>query len=336
MNYIVLDLEWNQAAYKVDEEDDLPFEIIEIGAVKLNSQGEKQSEFQMLIKPQVYPFLVRKTRELTGWTDQDLDEKGIEFEEACQEFLNWCGKDYIFCIWGPSDLTQLERNMSYFKIKIPWKYPLKYLDVQKLYALQENEGKVRRALEVVIERYGIPMDRPFHHAVDDAAYTAMVFQRIDRKNYESFFSIDYYKVPRNRWEETTFYFNTYSKFVSREFPLKEEAADNRKVREMPCLYCKKKLKKDVSWFSDSGRSYLAIGTCKDHGRMKGRIRIKSTESYSGYFAVRTVKVCTDEDEAVILQKRENLKQKRRERRKKNTKAAREARAAAKESREISE
>ena len=70
--------------------------------------------------------------------------------------------------------------------------------------------------------------------------------------------------------------------------------------------------------------------------MKGRIRIKSTESYSGYFAVRTVKACTDEDEAVILQKRENLKQKRRERRKKNTQAAREARAAAKESREISE
>ena len=32
MAYIVLDLEWNQAAYKVDEEAEIPFEIIEIEA----------------------------------------------------------------------------------------------------------------------------------------------------------------------------------------------------------------------------------------------------------------------------------------------------------------
>ncbi|MBQ9910629.1 MAG: exonuclease domain-containing protein [Lachnospiraceae bacterium] len=323
MDYIVLDLEWNQAAYKIDEEAEIPFEIIEIGAVKLNSSFEKVGEFQELIRPQVYPFLVRRTRELTGWRDRDLDERGIYFEDACAKFLEWCGKNYIFCVWGSSDLVQLERNMAYFDIKIPWKYPFKYLDVQKLYALQENEGKTRRALEYVIEKYELPADRPFHHAVDDAAYTAMVFQRIDHEAYDSYYSVDYYRIPKNRFEEATFRFDTYTKYVSRSFPLKEEVINDRRVKELTCFECRKRLKKTIPWFSDSGRSYLALGECKEHGLMRGRIRIKTAENFSGYFAVRTIKPCTEEYRQIIEEKRENLSAKRREKRKRERKKGRD-------------
>ena len=41
MNYIVFDLEWNQCPYgKGQENERIPFEIIEIGAVKLNSERQ--------------------------------------------------------------------------------------------------------------------------------------------------------------------------------------------------------------------------------------------------------------------------------------------------------
>ena len=40
MDYIILDLEWNQGAGEVTEKN-LPFEIVEIGAIKLNSRREK-------------------------------------------------------------------------------------------------------------------------------------------------------------------------------------------------------------------------------------------------------------------------------------------------------
>ena len=41
MNYIVFDLEWNQSAEgKECSVEHMPFEIIEIGAVKLNSSDE--------------------------------------------------------------------------------------------------------------------------------------------------------------------------------------------------------------------------------------------------------------------------------------------------------
>lgn len=319
MNYIVFDLEWNQAAYKVDEEDDLPFEIIEMGAVKLNQNAEIIDEYSRLIRPQVYPFLVRRTREITGLSDEDLDRDGVYFEDVSAEFLSWCGKDFTFCVWGPGDLTQLERNMSYYDIRVPWRYPLKYLDVQKLFALQEQEGKNRRTLESAIEYLDIERDRPFHRAADDAFYTARVFQKLDREHFESFFSVDYYRLPRNRFEETTFYFDTYSKFVSRKFLLKEELVRNRRVRELYCRHCKRKLKKEIPWFSDGGRSYFCTGRCKEHGLMRARIRIKTTEDHSGFFAVRTTKDCTPEDEALITAKKEHMKERRREHRKRESK-----------------
>ena len=334
MNYIVLDLEWNQAAYKSVEEEDLPFEIIEIGAVKMDQNTNILGEFQRLIRPQVYPFLVRRTKQLTGWKDKDLEEKGIYFEDACAEFLKWCGNDCMFLVWGGSDLTQLERNMAYFEIKIPWKYPLTYLDVQKLYALQEGEGKVRRSLDVVAERYELESDRPFHHAVDDAWYTAQIFKRIDRKKYEDYYSIDYYNIPRNRFEEKTFSFPTYTKYVSRQFNLKEEALNYRGARAFQCRVCGRRLKKLVPWFSD-GRTYMALGECPVHGLMKGHIRLKIAERFQGYFVVRTVRSCTEEDADAIRAKKEGVQQKRKNRRKRTTEKKRAAREAEMAEREAS-
>ena len=44
MNYIVFDLEWNQCPYGKERENRrLPFEILEIGAVKLDEKWRKDS-----------------------------------------------------------------------------------------------------------------------------------------------------------------------------------------------------------------------------------------------------------------------------------------------------
>ena len=49
MNYIVLDLEWNQSTNGQKEVPGIPFEIIEIGAIKLDEEGSMVSEFSRLI-----------------------------------------------------------------------------------------------------------------------------------------------------------------------------------------------------------------------------------------------------------------------------------------------
>ena len=47
MNYVVVDFEWNQACYgKGSEDPKIPFEIIEIGAVKLDENLKEDRPFQ--------------------------------------------------------------------------------------------------------------------------------------------------------------------------------------------------------------------------------------------------------------------------------------------------
>lgn len=55
MNYVVFDLEWNQGnTGKEGEVKGIAFEIIEIGAVKLNEDFKMTGSFSRLVKPQIY------------------------------------------------------------------------------------------------------------------------------------------------------------------------------------------------------------------------------------------------------------------------------------------
>ena len=55
MQYIVLDLEWNQCPEGKEKENKrLPFEIIEIGAMKLNEEYQVISNYHSLIKTAIY------------------------------------------------------------------------------------------------------------------------------------------------------------------------------------------------------------------------------------------------------------------------------------------
>ena len=110
MNYIVLDLEWNQSNNGTEEETpNLLFEVIEIGAVKLNDKYVMIDEFSQLIKPEVYHEMHQITSRLIHLQMKEL-ERGKPFQEVAGNFLDWCGtEEYMFCTWGSLDLTELQR-----------------------------------------------------------------------------------------------------------------------------------------------------------------------------------------------------------------------------------
>ncbi len=95
MDYVVLDLEWNQASDNRDARSRLlTFEIIEIGAVKLNSRMEIIDTFQELICPQVYEEMHSVTERLIGIHMEELQGKR-KFTEVAGDFLKWCGTDFM-------------------------------------------------------------------------------------------------------------------------------------------------------------------------------------------------------------------------------------------------
>ena len=300
MNYIVLDLEWNQGSGQEPEVKEMPFEVIDIGAVKLNEKRNIMDKYNQLVKPVVYHQMNRITSDLVHLHMEDL-QKGRSFVEVMNEFLAWCGEEYVFCTWGPLDLFELQRNMHYFHMEPLSGKPVKFLDVQKLFSIAYEDKKSRRSLEYAIDFLQIEKDVPFHRAFSDAYYTARILEQMEEGVLENY-SIDTYILPKTREEEVHVMFHDYMKYISREFPDKQKAIEDREVISTKCYLCRRNIRKKVRWFSTNGKHYYSISVCPVHGYMKSKIRIRKSENDKVY-VVKTSKFITEEECQKIMKRK---------------------------------
>lgn len=313
MNYIIMDLEWNQSNTGTEKEvRELPFEIIEIGAIKLNNDHKMIDEFSELIKPVVYKEMHHITRKLIHLQIEEL-EKGRPFPEVMGQFLNWCGEDYIFCTWGPLDLTELQRNIRFYGMKPLCDRPMAFLDVQKLFSIVYEDSKTRRALEYAVDFLEMEKDIPFHRAFSDAYYTAKILAGLPDPAIEKLVSYDVFMTPKTREDEIHVVFDSYAKYISREFADKTEALADREVSSTKCYLCHKNLRKKIKWFSPNGRHYYSLAYCDKHGYMKGKIRIRKAESDRVY-VVKTLKFISEEDAGKIAGRQDRARELRRQKR----------------------
>ena len=112
MNYIVLDLEWNQPfdmKSMVRSPVRLHGEIIQIGAVKLDESYHILDTFKIMVSPKHYTKMHKKVTKLTGITTEDL-QYGFQFPVAFKYFRKWCGEEFAFLTWGPDDVEMLRHK----------------------------------------------------------------------------------------------------------------------------------------------------------------------------------------------------------------------------------
>lgn len=300
MNYIVLDLEWNQCPDgKRNEVEKLPFEIIEIGAVKVNEKQEIIGQFSELVKPQVYKEIDSNISKIVHVTMEEL-QKGRPFPEVMKDFLEWCGEDPVFCTWGPMDLVELQRNMKYYQLPTLSHKPFFYYDVQRLFAVFFEENKQARTLAFAVEFFHIEEKEEFHSAIADAKYTSLIFQKFDLKKTKKYMEIDYFNAPKKREDEMYVSFTSYSKYISMEYKTKELLLGAKNVKSAVCCICQGHASKKIDWFSNNNRNYYGVFLCKQHGYLKGKLRVKKSED-ERYFAVKTIKIIS-KDEAISLKK----------------------------------
>ena len=77
-----MDLEWNQSYNgHMGEHPRMPFEIIEIGAVKVDKNLNIIDEYSSLIKPKIYKKLHSKIRTILNYDEDDLS-LGRGFKEV--------------------------------------------------------------------------------------------------------------------------------------------------------------------------------------------------------------------------------------------------------------
>ena len=298
MQYIVLDLEWNQADTPEESVSDIPFEIVEIGAVKLNNDRKMVSEFSELVKPQVYSKLHGITQKLIHLQMEQL-MSGSPFQGVYSRFRQWCGDDIVFCTWGCQVLTELQRNIRHFGMDPISDGPISYLDVQKLFSIAFEDKKTRRNLEYAIDFLKLDKDIPFHRAFSDAYYTAEILSRIPEDILE-FRSYDVFHLPKDREHEIHVRFSTYDKYISRSFDTKEELLEDNEVTSTKCCYCHKNIKRKMKWFTTNGRQFYCLSYCASHGYMKSKLRIRKSED-GRFYAVKTDRFIGP-DEISVLRK----------------------------------
>lgn len=180
MQYIVMDLEWNQPlryADTIKEPTFLTGEIIQIGAVKLDEHGNELSQFNERVAPQFYTELHPVVASVTKLVQSDL-YKGADFNTAFDRFCDWCGEDFVFLVWGTEDLEMLRKNMIAYNIDTSC-MPSWY-NLQSIFASQITKDNKTYNLSAALK---ILNENEFdaHDALNDAKSTGLVCKYLDMK-----------------------------------------------------------------------------------------------------------------------------------------------------------
>lgn len=300
MNYIVLDLEWNQGE-RSKKSSPLSFEIIEIGATKLNDKLEPIEEFHRIIRPVIHPKLFSFTKKLLPLTEEDL-QQGIPFKKACTDFLKWCKKDgdYTFATWGTLDLYELQRNMEFYKIKNPFERPLRYIDVQQLYSIHFGKAhELPVSLENASATLNIPQTEVFHSAKNDAFYAAQILRLIPLSVIERYPAVDVFKFPIYKKQEAYIMYPDHSIYVSRAYKTKEALKLASALRPLYCPICNKKAHRSTSWVASTTKSFYMLGKCREHGYLKAK-RIIKNPAEKRFFETISIKPITKEEKEHFL------------------------------------
>lgn len=305
-----MDLEWNQAMPGVTEKVPLiPFEIIEIGAVKYGEGGKLISEFSELVRPAIYKKMHGFTSRLVHLQMEEL-EKGDPFQEVSKRFMEWCGDEPVFATWGPGDVPVLQQNLRYFGQPLLNEGPVPFIDVQKLYTIvTAGDAKKKSSLEHAVDHYGIEKDIPFHRAFGDAYYTAAVLRRVLGINPDviSFLSYDTTFPPLDKAHEIREKFPTYEKYITRVFDDRDKVFRDRDVLDTVCYECGKKTRRRIKWFSAGEKKSYCLCECEKHGLIKGRIVLHSCDDPEGVYAVKTLRFINESEAALVIKKYNKLR-----------------------------
>lgn len=283
MQFIVLDMEWNQAypgSHAATKYPELHGEIIQIGAVRLNPDLTPGDEFQKLVYPSFMPKLSKRVAKLTGITEDSLREHGLPFPMVVKAFRKWCGEDFALLTWGYDDIPILRENLNHHHLESGWAD--RWYNLQLIFNSQTDGSSSQKALSTAMEYFSIDASRPAHDALGDAYHTALLCGRLDMEK-----GIAEYGKARAKVEDDVGSIpGCLQRKVFRCYETKEAALRGMESEYNLCPKCGKRMTPSV-WFTQPGRRYMNMMTCPRHGEFLVRLRLTSQEE-GGLKVVRLI------------------------------------------------
>ncbi len=306
MNYIILDMEWNQGypgqlVCIGDTRRALTGEIIQIGAVKLNDSFQIVDRYVQLVRPTYYPRLHHKVKELTGISAEQLRD-APRFVQVLPAFLEWCGEPFQFLIWGFDDISVLKQNIAVNQMDIPEDF--EWFNLQLIYNRQIGAENRQVALQTACETLSIPQDLQLHNALHDAIYTAEVCGKLNMEEGLSYCR----RMKQNAEESCKKRFRYYG------FDSEDDALQFAQNSDNICPLCGGALTLSGKYVRKFVNQYTALRTCEKHGFFVENIGIsKMNEKAKNplYKAIKSILRSSSEEEA-----KKQVARRRRRRRKK--------------------
>ena len=306
MTYIILDLEWNQPISYQSQVyrkigDKLMFEMIQIGAVKLDDQLNPADSISIPIAPTHYLRIHPRISRMTGLNAETL-AGAPSFREALEQFIAWCGEDYTLLTWGIDDVSVLHQNIAFFQCE---DLPLPPLcDIQQLFS-KEHQLKDRASLKSAMELLGIEPEenRSFHNALHDAWYTALVFRTLPDPDAV----LNYVRQPKalNHIRRSV-----REKTPGSAFDSVRQGLESDEAIHPICPRCGRVLAMDGEYIKQSADKYIAVAKCKSHGRILIRLRFR-IDDVGKRIMTRTTAPATNTNVAYVHTKQLQVRERQR-------------------------
>ena len=312
MQYIVLDLEWNQPwpgspSSKKVLPSPIRGEIIQIGAVRLSEQQEVLDEFTQLVMPKYYRRLNRRVSSLTGIKEARLKAEGVSFPEAVERFAAWCGEDSVFLTWGFDDIMILRENLALHALAQQWTE--RWYNAQMMFNAQTDGSTNQKALKTALEIFGIEATRPAHDALGDAYHTALVCAKLDLKA-----GMDGYRAALRDHEDGlngALLPGCVERKVYHGIADKRAALKKMETEENHCPTCGKQMGVKSKWYTQPGHRLTALTGCPDHGDFILRLKLTSEEEEQTLRVTRMVYTAESETGEAFRRLQEKPRPKRR-------------------------
>ena len=293
MNYVVVDLEWNQAmSSKSSVFNKLPIhlsgEIIEIGAVKLKEDMTPGEEFTIDVKPVYFRRMHYKVKKITGF-DKERLAQGIAFADALEQFRQWCGEDVTFITWGNDDQRIMEQNIIIHDLD--WDWIAGWINLQLIYNLQTGGDKNQKSLASAMEHFEIEQTRVAHDALGDAYNTALVASRLDMAEGLRLYPdaarilatrMPNYKPPADPTGPDALSHDCFDGFES-----KAAAFADSRLTQLACPCCGAETK-GQKWVNQGDQRYMNIYTCQEHGAYLVRAKFRKCKEDNTWLANKLV------------------------------------------------
>lgn len=285
MNYIVLDLEWNQP-FNMKQMVKRPVllygEIVQIGAVKLDENYHILDTFKIMVSPKCYTKMHKKVSRITKITNEEL-QYGFPFPVAFKHFKKWCGEEFVFLTWGVEDTNILRDNMLLHEISTEW-IPRSY-NIQVIFDNQITKENRQISLSSAMEKIG-ETALEAHDALNDARNTVCVCLHLDMVK-----GLAEYAALQKEMERRKSIAKARSQ-STKIYSSRTEALNDPELTNFFCPACGSNVE-CVGFIRQGTDKYICIGRCENGDELF--VRFKFTKWSDNEFSVARIIYEMDED-----------------------------------------